>query len=288
MPTFSNSRLNAYDNCPLQYRLRYVDQVDVPRRESIEAFLGKRVHETLEFLYTNVTAGYRPTLTEIVDHYREAWDREWNDEIHVVRSGETVAGYAEFGRRCLAQYYKRHQPFDRGRTLGAEVLVTYPLDPERDLTLQGYIDRLVDLGHGHYEIHDYKTGRRMPSQAEVDRDRQLALYQLAVTQQLPDVRSVRLVWHYLAHDRMMISIRTPDQLRDLRDRVLAQIGVIERATAAGDLPPRVTPLCSWCEYKPVCSAWNPEAHAALQSGSGLAAPPAAGSGAPVSVESSGR
>lgn len=271
MPTFSNSRLNAYDNCPLQYRLRYVDQVEVPRRESIEAFLGKRVHEALEFLYSNVSGTYKPTLTEVIDHYREAWEREWSDAIHVVRSGETVAGYAEIGRRCLTLYYRRHDPFDRGRTIGAEVLVTYPLDPDRDLHLQGYIDRLVDLGNGDYEIHDYKTGRRLPSQAEIDRDRQLALYQLAVTRQLPDVRSVRLVWHYLAHDRMIVSVRTPDQLRDLRDRVIAQIAAIERATAAGDLPPRVTGLCAWCEYKPVCPSWNPEAHAALRSGNGAGA-----------------
>jgi putative RecB family exonuclease len=272
MPTFSHSRLNAFDSCPAQYRMRYVDPIDVPRRESIEAFLGKRVHEALEFLYQNVTSGYRPTLTEVLDHFREAWAREWSDDIHVVRSGETVAGYAEIAKRCLVQYYRRHEPFERGRTLGAEILVTYPLDPGRDLFLQGYIDRLVDLGIGDYEIHDYKTRRRLPSQAEVDRDRQLALYQLAVTQQLPDVRSMRLVWHYLAHDRMLISIRTPEQLRDLRDQVIARIEEIERATAADDWPPRVTPLCSWCEFKPVCSAWNPEAHAALRSGSGLSAP----------------
>ena len=268
MPTYSNSRLNAYENCPAQYRHRYVDPVEVPPRESIEAFLGKRVHEALEFLYVHVGAGYRPTLTEVTDHYREAWSREWNDDIHIVRSGETVAGYAEFGRRCLVQYYRRHEPFDRGRTIGAEVLVTYPLDPEKDLHLQGYIDRLVDLGNGDYEIHDYKTGRRLPSQGELDRDRQLAIYQLAVTQQLPDVRSMRLVWHYLAHDRMLVSVRTPEQLRALRDQVLAQIAIIERAAAAGDWPPRVTPLCAWCEYKPVCAAWSPEAHASLRSGAG--------------------
>lgn len=271
MPTYSNSRLNAYESCPLQYRMRYIDEIAVPRRESIEAFLGKRVHEALEFLYLRLAGPYKPTLGEVTDHYGEAWEREWNDDaIHIVRSGTTVAGYKANGRRCLEQYYRRHDPFDRGRTVGAEVLVTYPLDPGRDLHLRGYIDRLVDLGHGDYEIHDYKTGLRLPSQAELDRDRQLGLYQLAVTQQLPDVRSVRLVWHYLAHDRMMISIRTPDQLRELRDRVIAQIEVIERATASGDLPPRVTPLCAWCDYKPVCSAWNPGPHAALQSGNGLA------------------
>lgn len=271
MPTFSHSRMNAYKNCPMQYRLRYVDQVEVPRHESIDAFLGKRVHEALEFLYKNVGMGIKPTPSELIWHFREAWEREWNDQVYVVRSGETVAGYMAIAERCLTQYYKRHDPFDRGRTIGAEVLVTYPLDPGRDLHLQGYIDRLVDLGNGDYEIHDYKTGRRLPSQAEVDRDPQLALYQLAVTQQLPDVRSVRLVWHYLAHDRKIESIRTPEQLRGLRDEVIALVARIEQATATGDLPPRVTPLCSWCEYKPVCAAWNPEAYAALRSGNGLAA-----------------
>lgn len=269
MATFSNSRLNAYENCPLQYRMRYVDKVEVPRRESIEAFLGKRVHEALEYLYKSVGQAYRPTLAEVIAHFREAWEREWTDAIHIVRSGETVAGYKAIAERCITLYYRRHEPFDRGRTVDVEMLVSYPLDLERDLHLQGYIDRLVDLGGGNYEIHDYKTGRRLPSQADVDRDRQLALYQMGVTQRFPDVRSVKLVWHYLAHDKKLESERTPEMLRALREKVIALIGTIERATAAGNLPPKVTPLCSWCEYKPVCPAWNPGAHAALKAGNGI-------------------
>jgi putative RecB family exonuclease len=256
MATFSNSRLNTYENCPLQYRLRYVDQVEVPVRESIEAFVGKRVHEALEFLYLSVERGYKPTLSEVLDHLREAWEREWTDAVHIVRQGETIAGYRAIAQRCLTLYYRRHDPFDRGRTVGAEVLVTCPLDPERDLHLQGYVDRLVDLGGGHYEIHDYKTSRRLPSQADVDRDRQLALYQMGVIQQLPDVASVRLVWHYLAHDKMLVSSRTPEQLRALRDAVIELISEIEQATAGGEFPARITPLCNWCEYQPVCPAWE--------------------------------
>jgi putative RecB family exonuclease len=244
MPTFSNSRLNAYENCPMQYRLRYVDQVPIPPRESIEAFVGKRVHEALEFLYLNVGKGYKPSLVEITGHLREAWDREWSDAVHIVRQGETVAGYRAIAERCVSNYYRKHDPFDRGRTVGVEVLVTFPLDPERD------------LGGGHYEIHDYKTSRRTPTQADVDRDRQLALYQMAVTQQLPDVASMRLVWHYLASGKMLVSTRSPDQLRRLREDVVALIERIERDTEAGQLPARVSPLCSWCEYKPVCPAWS--------------------------------
>ena len=266
MPIFSNSRLSAYENCPMQYRLRYVDQVVVPPRESIEAYLGKRVHEALEFLYLRVGEGYKPTLAEVVGHFREAWDREWNDSIHIVRPGETIAGYRLIAERCLTNYYRKHDPFEHGRTLGAEMLVTYPLDPERDLHLQGYIDRLVDLGGGHYEIHDYKTSRRMPSQGDVDRDRQLALYQMAVSQRLPDVRSIKLVWHYLAHDRMLVSRRSPEELRALRDEILALIDTIERATAEGNLPARVTPLCNWCDFKPVCPAWVPVSDRAASAG----------------------
>src|SRR5687767_8676691 len=207
MPTYSHSRLSSFENCPLQYRLRYVDEVEPPTRETVESFLGKLVHQSLEKLYGQVGLGYRPTLTEVLEHFREAWQNEWTEAIHVVRAGETVQGYRLIAERCLLLYYKRHDPFDRGRTIGAEVLVTYPLDPENDLYLQGYVDRLVDLGGGHYEIHDYKTSRRLPTQAEVDSDRQLALYQMAVARQFPDVRSVRLIWHYLAHDRILTSTR---------------------------------------------------------------------------------
>ena len=54
MPTFSNSRLNATTSpdstgCAMSTR-------SSAGRESIEAFLGKRVHEALEFLYMHVRA----------------------------------------------------------------------------------------------------------------------------------------------------------------------------------------------------------------------------------------
>jgi ATP-dependent helicase/DNAse subunit B len=47
MPTYSHSRLETYQNCPRQYKLQYIDKVEVEERESVEAFLGSKVHETL-------------------------------------------------------------------------------------------------------------------------------------------------------------------------------------------------------------------------------------------------
>lgn len=52
MPVYSNSKLATYENCPQQYKLKYIEPVKLPEGgEWIEAFLGSRVHKTLEKLH---------------------------------------------------------------------------------------------------------------------------------------------------------------------------------------------------------------------------------------------
>ena len=52
MPVYSNSKLATYENCPRKYKLQYIDRIELPEaRDGIEAFLGSRVHETLEKLH---------------------------------------------------------------------------------------------------------------------------------------------------------------------------------------------------------------------------------------------
>lgn len=52
MPGFSHSKLATYENCPHQYKLRYIDRIKPSEEEEgIEAFLGGTVHETLIKLY---------------------------------------------------------------------------------------------------------------------------------------------------------------------------------------------------------------------------------------------
>jgi putative RecB family exonuclease len=75
---------------------------------------------------------------------------------------------------------------------------------------KGVIDRLMLAPDGAFEIHDYKTGAGLPVQAELDKDRQLALYQIGVQKLWPEAREVRLVWHLAAFDMEMRSVRTPD------------------------------------------------------------------------------
>ena len=51
MPTFSISRIGTYRDCPRQYKFAYIERPQVEFEDTVEAFLGSRVHEALEKLY---------------------------------------------------------------------------------------------------------------------------------------------------------------------------------------------------------------------------------------------
>ncbi len=257
MPTYSHSRLSSYENCPLKYRFTYVDRVKLERMpESIEAFMGKRVHETLEKLYSDRMLSKENTLDELLDFYDGAWGKNWSDDVQIVRRDLTAENYHETGRRCIADYYRRYAPFSRGRTLKLEAPIYIDINGYK---LMGYIDRLDFLGDGRYEIHDYKTSRSLPAQSYFDDDRQLALYQIGVHKMWKDAENVDLVWHYLVYDREMRSCRSPECLERLKASVVGVIQQIEAAEKEYDFPANESGLCNWCEYRSLCPTCKHEA-----------------------------
>jgi len=50
MTVYSHSRLSCFEQCPQKYKLQYIDRMETEVEENIEAFLGSRVHDTLEKL----------------------------------------------------------------------------------------------------------------------------------------------------------------------------------------------------------------------------------------------
>ncbi len=249
-PVYSHSRLSCFEDCPKRFHYRYVMKLPA-ETESIEAFLGKRVHEVLERLHQFVARGLVPSVEKVLFRFRALWDEAFDaDRVRIVREGEPLGAYLETGERCVRNFYYKHYPFDADETLGLEDRVTFR-DPEHGFRVQGFIDRLVRARDGAVEIHDFKTSRRIPSQKRLDDDRQLALYQLAVQERHPDT-PIRLVWHYLAHGATTrVSERSPDQLAALRSEVAEVIARIEREEVWEARP---SALCGWCEYREVCPA----------------------------------
>ncbi len=256
MPVYSYSKLSTFDTCPLQYKLRYIDRIQ-RETENIEAFMGSQVHDTLRKLYKDLMFTKQNTLTDLIEYYEEQWSRKWHPQVRIVKKEYTVEHYKEMGRRCIKNYYESHHPFDDSLTIGLEKELRFLLDKTGEYEFIGYIDRLAQTAEGVYEVHDYKTSSKLPNQQDVDYDQQLGLYQLALTELLPDARHFSLVWHYLAFDRELRSTRSPAQLAKLKEETLEQICRIE---ASDEFSPVESPLCYWCHYPDLCPLMKHLAH----------------------------
>ena len=246
---YSISQLKQFEECPRQYKFIYVDRIKRDE-EGIEAFLGQRFHDAMEWLYGERAFRCVP-LDELLDYYEQNWAGQWHDEVKIVKKRRTQDDYRLMGRRFIEDYYRRHHPFDEGRVLGLERYIRFPLDDGGRYRCKGIIDRLMIAPDGVFEVHDYKTGSKLPEQKEIDADRQLALYQIGVQNLWPEAgeRGVRLVWHEVAFDIEMRSTRTPEALEKLK----ADLGaLIDRIEAETEFPQRESALCGWCAYQDLC------------------------------------
>lgn len=281
---FSHSRLSSFEDCPKKYEFRYV--LKIPREtESIEGFVGKRVHEVLERLYIATGRGHVPTLPQVLHRYRALFDEHYDPErVRVVRKETPVDEYRGNGERSLTHYYRRHYPFDVDETLGLEERIAFDLDDGGRYRILGIVDRISRTRDGVIEIHDYKTGRWVPDQKQLDEDRQLALYQIGVAEKFGDGDPMRLVWHYLFRNQVRTSTRTPEQLASLR---VETAELIDRIRGKVRFEPKPSALCSWCEYDDICpavAADESKAAPAPRVESRPVAPEASGSTSPTTAE----
>ncbi len=247
MTIYSYSRLSTYKQCPLKFKYAYIDRVKSERR-TIEAFMGSRFHEVMEHLYGRL-AFERPDLDALKNLFNARWEREWGDDVVVIRNDRTAEDYRAIGLKAVEDYFRRHSPFEEGQVLGIEREIQMDLDGEGGHRMRCIIDRLMRRSDGAYEIHDYKTSSFLPTQQQVDEDSQLALYEIAVRRAWPDVKEVELVWHYVAFDAELRSRRSPERLEELSRATCETIDEVE---SAKEYPPRESSLCEWCDFRRIC------------------------------------
>jgi len=248
MPIYSHSQLSMYEECPLKYKLCYRDKIKRDT-EGVEGFLGLRVHDTLKKCYDDLKVTKLNSLDDLIEYYNKIWRENWHDSIVIVKQDLTQENYRALGTKLIENYYRRHSPFDADITVGTEMNVSFSLDEAGKYKMQGYIDRLSKSPDGSYEIHDYKTSAYLPGKQQADKDRQLGLYQIGVQTRWPDIKNIRLIWHYLAHDTDLVSYRTADDITSLVENTKSLIDEIELAK---DFPPKDSGLCQWCEYPDLC------------------------------------
>ncbi len=267
---FSYSQINSYDLCPQQYKLMYIDGIR-KKYESIDSYMGKRVHSVLEWLYKPENKEKYINFDRIIKEYDKDWIDNWHSKIFVVSTkysrnekkylfqklnNKQLDFYHDkfysIGKECLSNYYKEFYPFNQN-VFGRELELTFSVneydkknEPKFDKVtgkcidkgnvikkypFKGIIDRFDKPYDEKWEIHDYKTGKRSKTSSQAQTDFQLALYQLGVRQNFKDVREISLVWHSLRHNTNITIFHTDKQLFKLEKKIVNILKSIQKDSA---------------------------------------------------------
>jgi putative RecB family exonuclease len=254
MPRYSHSKIECFRHCPRQFYYRYVKNIKLPDEpEHIPTFFGSRVHDALEWLYDQVKNGIVPTERQAITEFGRVWDANWSDDIVIHERRMTPQRYRSLGEKCVTDYYTKHYPFDDSTTIQLEQRIGFDLDEKAGITMTGFIDRLATTPDGVWHIHDYKTNKQLPSQAEMDTNPQLAYYEIGIRQMWPKIKTVELHWHFVRFGETITSTRTPVQLNQLREDALETILEAQgREKNEEAYETHETGLCDYCGFQSIC------------------------------------
>jgi len=257
----SYSALDTYKTCPLKYKYQEIEKRKTPKR--VEQVFGTVVHAALRRMFERDPL--YPALDEVLDFYAKKW-KEAADKIEWKDPGRKEAEekmYFEEGIKLLGNFYKKNSPWNFNAVELESRFRIELQDPETGAThtLGGVIDRIdKDTGSDVYEIIDYKTGKKMPSQEMLEDDLQLGLYSIALAKRWPDVAPERIQTslYFLKHNEKISAVHSREKLKRAKERILAIINEIEKRIAADEFEPTPGPLCNWCGFRPVCPMWSHE------------------------------
>jgi putative RecB family exonuclease len=247
----SHSALETFRNCPQKYKFARVDRLKMPQPVYAHLILGNAVHRQVKKAYELADKGVLYPLDEMLAGYDTEWVGPKQDKIVPSSENTTIDDDMARGRQMLERFYQRFQPFSQGTHLFAEKNLSFYLS-NCPTKFDARIDRLWKRDNGVYEISDFKTGKLAGPKDPAFRF-QMGLYQLAVQESFPD-RMIEVAQYFLKYDEVVCYRMRPDELDELAEQFRTEASAITHAERLDDWPPKVNPLCSFCEFARLCPA----------------------------------
>ncbi len=241
----SYSALEDFRICPQKYKFSQIDRIRTPKNK--EQVFGTLLHNTLKLVHTPGILS--PTLEQALDYFSKNWNAEvFQDEI------EERAAFSQ-GVAMLQDYYKRNDPA-KINIIDLESRFQVEIGPDGDKHIvSGIIDR-IDKTEDGYEIIDYKTTRKLPSQEKVDNDLQLSIYLAAFLKRYPkeieNLDKIKVSLYYLKHGVKLSSERTLEQVNQSEELIIDLLNQI----ASSKFEPVISGLCDWCAFQNICPMWK--------------------------------
>ncbi|MFC1649397.1 ATP-dependent helicase [Patescibacteria group bacterium] len=240
----SYTQIQTYKICPLHYKLRYVLRIPTPKTSALS--FGTSIHDTLEDYYKALRKGEKFTKPQIKKSLSTHWINEgYKSKTQERRSFDRAGEY-------LKKYYDLHKKLPINVHSTETTLNANISDGKDLLKLTGKIDR-VDVTEKGLEIVDYKTGDKIPTQRDLDRDEQLTFYALLISKvrQKPydvDLDDTSFSLYYLKEQKNLVTKRTKSQVGTYEKEIFS----IKREIEKSDFKCSGNIICRDCEYRLFC------------------------------------
>jgi len=265
----SLGKLKTYQQCPLKYKLAYLDQALASPRGGAALSFYKAITKALEYFHKQGKSPI-PPLTTLLELFERNWESSGFKDPLEERQ------YHQLGEEILRGFYVNYRSTNPNpKYIG--ILVYFQT---KTASITSRIDRVDLLPDGTYEVINYKTGKSMLEPADLARDLQaVILFQGANSHKRFQGKVSRVSFYYLRQNRKVSATPSPADIKKVSRMIDENVAAIQKLMKSGRggldflakiLPSRKGrpgpeeaaealaekgPLCSTCEYLDLCPAW---------------------------------
>lgn len=182
----SYSQISMFWNCPLSWKIKYVDKVDL-FKESIHLIFGTALHETIQtwldyrFSDNNIKLNLSEMLSDNMRKcYLEAMSKDNSVEFTDEDSMDEIYANGVEILKAIEQNANEYFPNKNYKLLGCEIPVFHPINDNYKINLLGYIDiAIYNELEDKYIFRDIKTSKSGWSpyeQKDFSKNSQLLIY----------------------------------------------------------------------------------------------------------------
>jgi putative RecB family exonuclease len=177
-PHLSASGVNEYVECSLLYRFGRIDRLPM-EFVAAELEFGTVIHKVLEEYYRAKMIGEKLLLKDLHEQFKTLWKKSASERPDIqYQDGQNAEVLSMLGVDLLTAWHSKLQE-DNFQVIGVEEAFSFNL-PGIPAPVIGSVDLLEQDESGALIITDFKTSSRSYSVADVDRNQQLTVYQMAM------------------------------------------------------------------------------------------------------------